>query len=165
MSSKRAVFDPSFLGFHLPEEDFASLGSSLNTLFEIFLDREAGQVTCDTKDQYCYLEHKCEDIKENLAQPLRAEFELNSKDGELFQFEITEEDLFTPEKTNENRCNLPFYSLGTQSDNLILGSRVMKNYYTVFDFENKSLTMAAKNARFDTSMVFLEEKETIIPHE
>ena len=63
---------------------------------------------------------------------------------------------------------MPFYSLGTQSDNLILGSRVMKNYYTVFDFENKSLTMAAMNPMFDTSRVLPgvpEEKETIISHE
>lgn len=84
MSSKGVTFDPSFIGFHLPEQDFAKLGSALDTLFEVFLDREAGQVACDTKDMLCFVEHDCDKIRENMGHPLKVEFELKDSTGSTF---------------------------------------------------------------------------------
>lgn len=84
MNSNKLIYDPSYVGFHLPEDDFKLLGTKLNSLFSRFLDRSEGEVTCDTSEYYCYLESSCGYIRDRMSEKFDVSLDLTDINAVTF---------------------------------------------------------------------------------
>ena len=154
--AQSAIFDPSAPYIYLPEADFKLVATELNRIFANFKNVDRSNI-CDIEQGNCFIENSCDYTKKNVKNAFGMNITLTDELQKDFVIQLTEEMMLredTSGKMVDNACFLPFYNNKKTLDEneWVLGSIVMKDYYTVYDLspgdESLSIGIGKKNPTF-----------------